>query len=130
MLVMTLGNIHIGIKMKICWNALKLCRVAGVWIWSMTISCILKNAGLFWWRQCWWNQTIEAKATRALQRSCWKVWRRFLFSKCWMRTSSIKNYNPLEQHWRQRWVGCTICRKLYTMKFWQKHIMTKSYPTN
>ena len=23
---------------------------------------------MFWWRQCWWNQTIEAKATKTLQQ--------------------------------------------------------------
>jgi len=123
-LVMTLfrKSSHIGIKDMLKWLKLFLSCWSLNLEYNHTLSCILKNAGMFWWRQCWWNQIIEAKATRALQRSHIFVNVEGHEDIVCFRNVFKYMINEL-QHWRKSWVGCN---KIHT--WWNKDC--KSYLTD
>ena len=80
------------------------------------LAAFKKNTGMFWWRQCWQNQTIPAKATRALQGLHIFVYVEWHEDDVYSR--NVDEYVINEKlSWRQSWVGCTNCHKKLLWNF-------------
>ena len=81
------------------------------------LAAFSKNAGIFWWRQCWWSQTIETKATRALQQP------NIFFNVeghedvVWLSTSSMINHHPLRTALKTKLSGLYKLLQNYAWNF-------------